>query len=106
MNSKPIYSTVLEKLIKKTKSSVCRYQVGAVVVDRKGKPLAYATNQPRLLKPGGGVHAELAALRKAPKGARVLLVRVGKGGALRPIHPCAHCQRILTKLGIPAEGVW
>jgi len=92
----------MKNIFKIAKRSPCRYKVAAVILDSNGNVLACAHNLPRMMKRGGGIHAELAALRRCnPKEAKTLqLVRVGRGGQLRPIHPCRHCQRILDKFGI------
>ena len=86
--------------------SPCRYRVAALVFDSDGNVLACAHNLPRLHKKGGGIHAELAALRKCnPKDAHTIqLVRIGRGGELRPIHPCASCLRVLKKFRIRVQG--
>ena len=92
--------------IKKASQSLCRYCVSAIGFDAKGKFLAQARNYPRFHRLGGGVHAEMALLRKSgPKLKSIILCRTNKLGTLKPISPCKNCQRILDKKGIKVHSV-
>ena len=80
---------------------VCRARVVAIGFDRRGDFLGIATNSPRINCKGGGLHAEIALLRKyGPKIHSLILCRFGHSGIPRPIEPCEACRRVLTKKGI------
>lgn len=100
-------NTLLYRLWRVSLRSRCRYNIAAAALDARGVVLAIATNTPHLRKTHGDMHAEMRALRAGgPSTARLLLLRTGKGGALRPVHPCAECARVLQKLNIKVEAVW
>ena len=89
------------QLTKTAQKSPCRYQVAAAALDKKGRVVAMGFNKPRLFKKGGGIHAEIDALRKSsPQISMLVLYRVGRSGHALPIHPCPACYRLLSKLGI------
>jgi cytidine deaminase len=93
--------------IKVASKSACRYKVSAIALDKRGNVLATASNSPRFAKLCGGVHAELAVLRKAKVEAvrTVLIARVNKRGDLLPIDPCPTCSRVMGRLGIKIRTI-
>jgi len=97
---------LIEKARKKAGQSSSKYKISAIAFDKNGKILATAVNRPRFSRKGGGVHAELIALRKGgPKTHSIMICRVGNSGNLLGIEPCKNCQRILDKLGIRVYSV-
>ena len=99
-----------EKLItiarKKAQQSSSRYKISAIALDKNGNVIATATNRPRFSRKGGGIHAEILALRKGgPKTHSIVLCRIGQSGALLDINPCEHCKRILDKFKIKVYSV-
>lgn len=85
----------------KAGQSACQFRVSAIAIDKSGKILATAVNHPRFEKLGGGVHAEIKALRKGgPRTKSIVICRVGASGKLRNIDPCISCKKLLDKLGI------
>lgn|SRR5574343_930681 len=87
--------------------SACRYKVSAIALGRGGEVLAYACNRPRFEKYHGGVHAEMAVLRKCNplKVKTIIVTRVNKRGDVLPIEVCSRCRKVLDKLGIQARTV-
>lgn len=90
-------------LLKIARRSPCRYKVAAFGFDARGKCIGYAYNLPRLSKLGGGVHAEIALLKKVGthRIKSMLVVRSSKGGLNEAkIHVCPSCSKVINKLGI------
>lgn len=86
---------------KKAQQSSSKYRISAIALDKGGNVIATATNRPRFGRKGGGIHAEILALRKGgPKTHSIVLCRIGHGGELLDISPCQHCKRILDKFKI------
>ena len=86
---------------KKAKQSFSKYKISAIALDKSGNVLATAVNRPRFSRKGGGVHAEILALKKGgPKTHSIMICRIGNSGDLLNIEPCENCQKILDKKGI------
>ena len=91
---------------KKAGQSYSKYKISAIALDKGGNVLATAVNRPRFSRKGGGVHAEMIAIRKGgPKTHSIMICRVGNSGNLLDISPCENCQKILDKLGIKVYSV-
>ena len=86
----------------------CKYHVAAICFgkmmgshrrgSRTSEFLGITTNEHRLLKKGGTIHAEIAALIDFNSRLEdVVLVRVNDNGKLCPIHPCKLCYDVLTQ---------
>ena len=97
----------LEKLKQIAEKSACQMRIAALGFNKKGECIVTSTNKTRFSRKGGGIHAEKVIMREArQKGiVRILICRIGKGGDLRPIHPCEDCQKIANKLGIIIDTV-
>jgi hypothetical protein len=79
---------------------MCRFQICAVGLNRKGLPI-FRTNTPRFPSKGGGLHAEARIMAEYGELVHtILIVRVNRRGDLRPIHPCPQCQKLADRLGI------
>lgn len=95
------YKYIRNRIIKKAKTSVCRYKIGAIGLNNKGEIINSSTNSPRFAHIGGSIHAEMAVMLKAgPSLSTILICRVGAGGDILPIHPCKVCAKKAKKLGI------
>jgi hypothetical protein len=35
----------------------------------------------------------------------IVICRIGRGGAVRPIAPCANCQKVANKLGVSITSI-
>lgn len=91
---------------KKATQSFSKYRISAIALDKMGNILATAVNRPRFSKKGGGVHAEIIALRKGgPKTHSIIICRIGNAGDVLAIEPCENCKRILDKLKIKVYSV-
>ena len=91
---------------KKAGRSYSKYKISAIALDKGGNVLATAVNRPRFSRKGGGVHAEMIALRKGgPKTTSIMICRVGNAGDLLDIQPCKNCQKIIDKLGIKVYSI-
>ena len=93
--------------INKAKQSPSKYRVSAMALDKQGKILATAINRPRFDRHGGGVHAELAVLKKTKTRhvKSIIICRVGATGELLPIDSCHRCRRVLDRLGIKVYSI-
>jgi hypothetical protein len=95
------YEEMLARLKRKASKSPCKYRVGALGLDFRNKPILVAFNSQRFSRKGGGLHSEMALMKKAPKSLRTIIIcRIGMGGILLPIDPCPACSRKAEKLGI------
>jgi len=86
---------------RKAASSSCRFKIAAIGIG--SRRIVYRSNQPRYTRSGGSIHAEMAVMREHCHGNQIreiLLLRVGAGGRLLPIHPCAACAAKAKELGI------
>ena len=107
MGSTPITATIfmkayISKLRKKALQSECIYKIAALGFNKKGECVASSVNKPFINKRGGGLHAEEQLFKVATRKGivKILICRVGRGGKLRPIEPCASCSKTAKKLGI------
>lgn len=102
------------------KSTHKMYKVGAVIIDRTGRPISFGTNSAskthplvRLIgktpfgqhKNAEALHAEIAALisirhKVDTRGLKILVYRENNKGELRMARPCEICNRILKAYGI------
>ena len=99
-------SEAIERVIKKAAQSSCRYRIAAIGFDYRGRVIGVKYNSPRYPHRGGGLHAEQALMQSSPKSLRtILIVRIGNGGALRPIHACKACQKKASSLGIAIRTI-
>lgn len=98
---------IIEKLlIKKARKSICRFKVSAVAFDKKGRMLGISYNNPRILAKGRGDHAEMKLMaRYGDLIHSIVIMRVGKNGALLPIRPCCNCSKRAESLGIKIHSV-
>ncbi len=99
-------SQIFERLYKKALESICRYRIAAIGIDYRGTPITIANNQPRNLYKGGGIHAEQRVMYKSPKSLKkIIIIRVGDSGEVRPIEPCDICAEKAAELGIKIESI-
>jgi hypothetical protein len=100
-------SRTIDRIKKKAEQSICKLRVAALGFNKAGVCVATSTNRPRFNRHGGSEHAEALVMKDARKKGivRILICRIGAGGALRPIDPCPNCQTIADKLGIVIETV-
>ena len=85
----------------KAKQSLSKFRISAIGLDKRGRILGSATNKPRFNRSGGGIHAEMALLKRYRKNIAIIIIcRIGNAGTVLPIEPCKTCRRVLGKLGI------
>lgn len=96
-----------ERAIKKASQSQCKFAISAHGFNKKGELVLSKTNRQRFTRKGGGLHAELLVLSQARRyGIKTIVIcRVGKGGDLRPIHPCSVCQAVADKLKVKIKTI-
>jgi cytidine deaminase len=91
---------------KKASQSTCRYKVSAVGLDKRGRVLGCQMNRHRLPFKGGGVHAEIALIRKyGTKLKSIIICRTNKSGDLLDIHSCKACSQVADKLNIKIYSI-
>lgn len=92
---------------KKALQSICKFPIAALGFNKRGECILIKTNKPRFGRFGGGLHAEMMVMVEAKKYGivRILICRVGKGGVVRQIEPCANCAKVAAKLGIKINSV-
>ncbi len=99
-------SQIRDRLYKKALESICRYRIAAIGIDYRGTVISIANNQPRNLYKGGGIHAEQRVMHKSPRSLKkIIILRVGEGGEIRPIDPCSKCAEKAAELGVKIESV-
>jgi cytidine deaminase len=101
-NVKKVKREYLDAAMHKAKQSICRFKVAALGFNRDGDCVVKATNQPRFVRHGGGIHAEQRIFKVAKeKGVvAILICRVGNTGKLLPIDPCPACRKTAEDLNI------
>ena len=54
---------------------------------------------------GSGKHAERELIKRyGRKISKIVIIRIGRGGAILPIDPCETCLKVANKLGIKIES--
>jgi len=92
---------IIDLAIRKALQSTCHYRVSAIGLDNRGNILGVSKNYPRFTRLGGGVHAEIALLRKyGHKIKTIIICRINKRGMIMPIKPCINCRKIMAKKNI------
>lgn len=87
--------------IRKALKTQCQSKIAAIAFDKRGTYLGICINSPRFSRKGGGIHAELLALRTFGKELKtIVLIRTGNSGILRPIECCATCAGVMRKNNI------
>lgn len=109
-------AALMSLLKEKASHSPCTYRVSAIALDAKGDVLGHATNQHsrnwNVLdkaeegREGTADHAEQRLFSRYGQLVKtVIICRVGRNGALRPIDPCQTCQKIAKKYGAKIVSV-
>lgn len=81
-----------------------RYRVIGAGLDSRGNIISIKTNQPRLKSQG--FHAEERLLFNSPRSlVKIIILRIGARGELRPIDACERCLRLATKRGVKIESI-
>lgn len=97
----PKFKDIITRLKKKAMKSISTYKISAIGLNRKGEVIGTSFNRPRFDRHGGGIHAEMALMKKFDKGLKTIIIcRVGGRGDLRPIDPCYTCEMKARQLGI------
>ncbi len=96
-----INHSILTRAIKKARKSCCLFKISAMALNRKGEVISTTTNRHRFDGKGRGLHAEMILMKRHPKSVKTIIIcRVGKGGDLRPVHPCKMCSEKALELGV------
>ena len=97
---------ILQRAIRKAKSSNCREKVSAIGLDRYGRVLAVCRNNPRFAKKGGSIHAEVNLMHRFGRKIKsIIILRTNKTGGLLPISPCSFCSSKAEELGIKIYSI-
>ena len=97
---------IIPRVIKKAEQSSCRFRVAAIGIDFRGRVIGVKHNQPSYKK-NRGLHAEANLMRSVPSKSlsTIVIVRIGAGGAIRPIKPCDACRAMADKIGVNIRTV-
>lgn len=96
---------IKEQAIEKASQSSCNIRVAAIGLDKRGRIVARCHNKPFLFSDGGSLHAEELMMRRHPHVKTIIICRIGKDAAVRPIHPCDACQRMADNRGIEIRTI-
>ena len=101
----------IARAIQQAEKSRMRVRVGSLVVvaGRVSSGHNKYRNPPRLSYLEASVHAEVAALRRAPKGGAngtIYVARIGAQGRLLPSFPCRRCLPVLKEAGVKRIVWW
>jgi len=89
---------LIDKAIQKARNSPSKFKISVIGFNAKGEVVGQAFNSLRFNHQGGGIHAEMALLKRYGNHIKtVLLCRVGNSGDILPIDPCPSCKRVLDK---------
>ena len=98
--------SIVSLAIRKARQSSCRHKISAIGISKKGDIIGTATNRPRFDHASGSSHAEAVLMLSCGKNLRTIIIcRVGKGGMVKPIDPCATCLEKANELGIKIVSV-
>ena len=101
----------LKKVVfKKSTHSPSHMRMAGVAFNKKGEVLGIVSNGFRInnVKParGSGEHVETKLIRRYGNLiSRIIIMGIGRGGAILPIDPCNKCQKLLSKYGIKVSTV-
>ncbi len=99
-------SEIIYLATSKARQSKCRYKISAIGLDKRSRILGTAMNKLRLKKRGGGLHAEIALIRKyGPRLKSIIICRTNKRGWLLDIQPCKACEQVAKKRNIKIYSV-
>jgi len=92
---------IIKTAMEKAAQSPCAYRISAIGVSRRGEIIDKTFNLHRFGKKGGGIHAEMALMKRHPKALKTIIIcRIGKDGCLLPIEPCDICKKKANELDI------
>lgn len=98
------HSNLIPRMIRLGMKVNLRYRVVAAGIDSKGNIISIKTNQPRLKSQG--FHAEERLMFSSPRSlVKIIILRIGVKGELRPIDACSRCLRLATKRGVTIESI-
>ena len=105
-----INSVILERLKNKASQIQTCYRISAIAFSKKGDKIGMVTNKVREdgRNPGrgSGIHAERRLIGKyGTRIKTIVIMRIGHGGDILPIHPCQVCQKVANKMGIKIVSV-
>lgn len=91
-----------DMMAKKAKESISKFRISAFGFNAKGECVAKASNSPRFVRKGGGIHAEMRIMREALRKniKTIVICRVGRSGNFLQIEPCETCRKKADELGI------
>ncbi len=99
-------------LKEKAKQSLSKYRISAIALDKKGEVLGTASNS--YSKYGiensdkyMGMHAERKLMERYKSAIKtIIIMRIGRAGAILPVDPCRVCASIARKMGIKIISVY
>lgn len=95
------FYNIVDRVKAKAIRSPSKYHIGVIGMNIRGEIIGTAFNRPRFNRFGGGIHAEMALMRKCGKDLKtIILCRVGATGNVLPIHPCKVCKTKADELNI------
>lgn len=102
--------SIIGLLRQKAEHSPSHIRMAGIAFDRKGDILGTASNGFRVsqVKPArfSGNHVERKLIgRYGNLISKIVLMRIGRGGAILPIDPCPKCQKLLNKYGIKVSTI-
>jgi hypothetical protein len=97
--------TLIKHLVSKASQSLSCYRLSGVAISKKGEILGFARNGFRRDNiPSGkysGKHVEQALIERYGTNIKsIIIMRIGNGGDILPIHPCPKCAKLAEKYGI------
>lgn len=101
---------IKDAVFKKATHSPSHLRMAGVAFNKKGEILGIMSNGFRQenIKPGRfcGDHVEKKLIaRYGSLISKIILMRIGRAGAILPIDPCPKCQKLLDKYGIKAMTI-
>jgi cytidine deaminase len=90
---------LIKRAIKKASKSPIKYRVAAIGFNKKGEVLGIVQNTTGIHLERQ-FHAEERLMTRYTDLRKILILRIGIGGKLRPIHPCNVCAKMAEKRGI------
>lgn len=94
---------LIRRAMNKAEKSPIKYRVAAIGFNKKGEVLGMSHNT-KGIHLERQFHAEERLMSRYPDLTKIVIIRIGLSGELRPIDPCDVCAKMAKKRGVKIES--